>query len=426
MDASQLLYIFVFIFGYSLIIFEHNLKINKAASALLTGVTLWILYFYSDGHDFHHKVDMLKEHVTDIAQILFFLMGAMTIVELIAVHKGFDYVKQIITVKSSRSLFWILLFVSFWFSAVLDNLTTILLMVSLSRQMMKDHDLIRVVLAGLVFAVNVGGAWTPIGDITTTMLWIEGRINTGPIIHSLFLPSISSLILFGLLYTPVIPKTDISFSNEPDPKHPGAKRVLIVGVTGLLMVPVLKVLLHIPPFVGMLLVLSVLWIITDRLHHYEEKRHFLKVQHVLTKIDISCILFFLGILMAVDCLETSGILAQLSILAQEHIPNPYLFTMSIGLLSAVVDNVPLVAGMIRMFDPSIYPTDHIFWSLTAYCAGVGGSLLIIGSAPGVALMSLADISFGWYLRTVAWATALAYLFGWAAVFVQDYLIQRFA
>jgi Na+/H+ antiporter NhaD/arsenite permease-like protein len=424
MDNAHLLYLLIFICGYGLIIFEHAIKINKAAISLLTGVLMWMAYFYADGHDFHFKVDQLKEHVTDIAQILFFLIGAMTIVELMAVHKGFDYMKDLIKVKTARSLFWVLLLVSFWFSSVLDNLTTILLMVTLVKQMTKDHNLIKYILAGLVFAVNAGGAWTPIGDVTTTMLWIEGRVNTGPIIQSLFLPSFSSLILFGLLYAPRIGNQELVIPKFKDDKYPGAKRVLIIGLVGLLMVPVLKVILHIPPFVGMLLVLGVLWVVTDRIHQVEYNRHYLRVEHVLTKIDISCIMFFLGILLAVDCLESTQILKWMSGEAQQHIPNPYIFTMAIGVLSAIVDNVPLVAGMIRMFDPSVYPADHIFWSLTAYCAGVGGSLLIIGSAPGVAIMSLADVSFGWYLRTVSWATAVAYVFGWAFIFIQDYLTSN--
>jgi Na+/H+ antiporter NhaD/arsenite permease-like protein len=414
-----------FIVGYGLLIFEHQLKVNKSAIALITGTFMWVLYFQIDPASYADKYTHLFHHLSDISQVLLFLIGAMTIVELIASHQGFEAMKPLIMIESPRKLFWALSLIGFWMSSVLDNLTTILVLVSLLRQTVNDAKLRRILAAGLVFVVNVGGAWTPIGDITTTMLWISGMVNTVPLMASIGLPSILSLLVFASLYSITLPKTKVHFFPKKTTTAPrGSLPVLLMGVLGFIAVPILKITLDLPPFMGMMISLGVIWIVTDGIHRDREDSKHLKVEYILTKIDISCVLFFLGVLLAVAGLESAGILNWMAVKSQQTFSNPYSFTMVMGILSALVDNVPLVAGIINMYDSSVYPPDHLFWALNAYCAGVGGSLLIIGSAPGVALMSLKDVRFFWYLKRVSWAAFLAYFSGWASIYLLEQITKN--
>ncbi len=385
---------------------------------------MWLFYFeFYTGTDVD-KYSQLVSHLSDISQVMLFLIGAMTIVELIAEHRGFDPIRRLIMIPSPRKLFWVLSFLGFWMSSLLDNLTTILVLVTLIQQTVKDAKYRMILSAGLVFIVNVGGAWTPIGDITTTMLWIDGRINTAPLMLNLFVPSILSFFVFTSLYSLTIPKKDIHLhpmtkSNAPD----GSKMVLCLGIMGFIAVPILKLALDLPPFMGVLISLGVLWIATDIFHKDIEERKNLKVEFILTKIDISCIMFFLGVLLAVACLESAGTLHQLAVFTEKFFHNVYLFSLSLGAISALLDNVPLVAATIKMFDTNEYPPDHVFWFLNAFCAGVGGSLLIIGSAPGVALMSLNNIRFSWYFKRVSGIALISYIFGWGSIYIWNQFIN---
>ena len=417
----------IFAIGYSLLVFEHHLKINKSAIALVTGTFMWLYYFEFNATGDAIKYTQLITHLSDISQVLLFLIGAMTIVELIAEHRGFDVIRPLIMISSPRKLFWVLSILGFWMSSLLDNLTTILVLVSLIQQTIKDHKVRMVLAAGLVFVVNVGGAWTPIGDITTTMLWIEGRVNTLPLMLNLGVPSLLSFLVFTTLYSYSLPNEKVFLFPISQREAPaGSLMVLTLGVIGFISVPFLKLTLDMPPFMGMLISLGVLWLATDIFHKDLEGRKNLKVEYILTKIDISCIMFFLGVLLAVACLESSGALHEVAAGAQSFFHNAYYFTFSLGILSALIDNVPLVAGVIKMFDPSTYPPDHVFWFLNAFCAGVGGSLLIIGSAPGVALMSVNDIKFLWYFKKVTWIAFISYIVGWAGIYTWGQCLQYFS
>lgn len=416
-----------FSIGYGLLIFEHRLKINKSAIALVTGTFMWLYYFEFSSVSDTVKYNQLISHLSDISQVLLFLIGAMTIVELIAKHQGFNTIRHLIMIQSPRKLFWVLSLLGFWMSSLLDNLTTILVLVSLIQQTIKDKKFRMLLSAGLVFVVNVGGTWTPIGDITTTMLWIEGRINTLPLMANLSIPSILSFFIFTSIYSRTLPNEKIHLFPVSQKEAPaGSLMVLFLGVIGFISVPFLKLILDMPPFMGMMISLGVLWIATDIFHKDLEERKKLKVEYVLTKIDISCIMFFLGILLAVSSLESAGVLHALAEKGQNFFPSAYYFNFSLGVLSAIVDNVPLVAGVMKMFDKATYPADDVFWFLNAYCAGVGGSLLIIGSAPGVALMSVNDIKFTWYLKKVSGIAFISYIAGWGSIYAWDTLLQYFS
>lgn len=414
----QTILILIFCVGYSCIIFEHVFGVHKSAFALLTGVLMWLCYMHFAPGPTSEKLKALSHHLSDITEVLLFLIGAMTIVELIVVNRGFDVVRRTIAISSPRKLFWVLAGMSFWTSSVLDNLTSILVMVSLLRQTVQDKKVVTLLSAGLIFVVNVGGAWTPIGDITTTMLWIDGRVNTLPLALGIGVPSMVSCLVFVALYAKTIPVLPITLSPVEEGAAPKqARTVLALGVSGLLAVPLFKVGLGIPPYLGMMLSLSAIWLLTDLLQGKNEEKRELKIESILTRIDISCVLFFLGILLAVSCLEVSGLLNQAAVFSKEWLSDPYLFSMSLGLLSAVVDNVPLVAAVIKMFDLNPYPADHLFWLLNAFCAGVGGSLLIVGSAPGVALMTLQQIPFFWYIRKVSGIALISYVTGWGMIYL---------
>lgn len=412
----------IFVLGYAAIAFEDHLKVNKTAVALITGVLCWLIYILFSFNKLEINEALLL-HLGDISSILFFLLGAMTIVELIDAHDGFEIITDLITQVNKRKLIWIIGFITFFLSSVLDNLTTTIVMVSLLRKLIRKQE-DRLLFVGIVIiAANAGGAWTPIGDVTTTMLWIGGQISTANIMLKLFLPSLVCLI---------VPLAAVSFQLKGDVERAVAepssssyvlpksqqKIVLFLGVLVLVLVPVFKTYTHLPPFMGMLLGLGMLWIITEFVHRgisHEEKDH-LTLVNALHKIDISSVLFFLGILMAIAALETSGLLAAMALWLSETIGNLTVIVMSIGLLSAVVDNVPLVAASQGMYDLAQYPMDNYIWEFLAFCAGTGGSILIIGSAAGVAAMGMEKIDFFWYVKKISGLALLGYLAG-SAVYV---------
>jgi len=419
----------IFIAGYILIAFEHAVKINKAASAILTGVLCWAAYAIF-GSDPHSIPEELSVHVSGLAGILFFLMGAMTIVELIDAHDGFDVITSRINTSNKRMLLYIICFITFFLSAVLDNLTTAIVMVSLLRKLIDDRE-DRLLFTGMVvIAANAGGAWSPIGDVTTTMLWIGGQITPLNIILKLFLPSLVCLLV-PLLVVSVRMKGDIIRPAAPL-KTSGhvtsvSERniVFLSGLGALLFVPVFKAITGLPPFMGVLFGLGVLWIITEFIHgnKEEEEKDSLSVVRALQKIDVPSILFFLGILVAVAALESTGILGQLAQGMTDRIGNLNIIIPVTGLLSAIIDNVPLVAASMGMYDISMYPPDSYLWEFLAYCSGTGGSILIIGSAAGVAAMGMEKISFTWYLRKIAWLALAGYAAGAAFYMFSAYFFH---
>lgn len=413
----------IFILGYAAIAFEHPLKINKAASALLTGVLCWTAYvLYSS--DKAAVSDSLTHHLGNLSGILFFLMGAMTIVELIDAHDGFEVITSRITTTDKRKLLWIISIITFFLSAVLDNLTTAIVMVSLCRKLIGGRNDRMFFTGMIVIAANAGGAWSPIGDVTTTMLWIGGQITSWNIILKLFIPSLICLLaplaaISFIMKGKTVREADAVSSVKTIPSTPFERNlVFFSGVGALIFVPVFKTITHLPPYMGILFGLGILWIITELIHHEkdEEDKDALSVVHALRKIDVPSILFFLGILVAISALESTHILEHLAQVMDEKIGNQSIIVICIGLLSAVVDNVPLVAATMGMYELQTFPTDNYIWEFIAYCAGTGGSILIIGSAAGVAVMGMEKINFFWYLKKIGWLAALGYFAG-AAMYV---------
>ncbi len=419
----------LFIAGYAAIAFEHPLKVNKTASALLTGVLCWVVYIM--GTENKELVSQqLYEHIGQISGILFFLLGAMTIVELIDAHDGFEVITAKITTRDKRTLLWIIGFVTFFLSAVLDNLTTTIVMVSLLRKLIKEKYT-RMFYAGMVvIAANAGGAWTPIGDVTTTMLWIGGQITTGNIMVKLILPSLACLVL-PLIFLSFRIKGKIENVAIPETKQPNQtshferRLILGLGIGALVFVPVFKTITHLPPFLGILFGLGILWVVTEVIHQNknEEDKDVYSVVHALRKADVPSVLFFLGILVAIAALESTHLLANLATYMDKTIGNINVIVISIGLLSAIIDNVPLVAATMGMYDLQTFPTDHYFWEFIAYCAGTGGSCLIIGSAAGVAAMGMEKIDFFWYVKKIAGLALLGYFAGAFIYMLQHYLIH---
>lgn len=429
----------VFVFGYACIAFESGLKVNKAAIALLMCVACWTLFMidplsyvmsadpsYAGGTAglLSHVSGTLTHHLGATAETLFFLMGAMTIVEIVDSHGGFNFVRDLLKTKSKRTLLWRVAFMTFFLSAILDNLTTSIVMIMVLRKLVHDRN-DRIIYASLVIlAANSGGAFSPIGDVTTIMLWIGNKITTAGVIKEVFVPSLVSMMV------PLIIMQYSLKGELPEPQQKDSavvadefnelqRRILFtLGVGGLVFVPVFRYLTNLPPFMGILLVLGILWTVTEvfyRKAHLDEHSFSKRVSHLLAKIDMSTILFFLGILMAVACLEEVGVLTSLGKgLDAFSQGNHYLVTGIIGVISSIVDNVPLVAGCMGMYATAAVgdmAVDGIFWQLLAYCAGVGGSILIIGSAAGVVVMGLERITFGWYLKHVTWVAFIGYLAG---------------
>jgi len=436
--------ILVFVLGYAAIALEHPIKINKTASALLTAVIAWTLLVmlpmpvgientsafaaYLSGlgeaglgslqeHFSHFVGHELSHHLGSISEILFFLLGAMTIVELVDAHQGFRIITDRITTKNTVKLLWIVSIITFFLSSVLDNLTTSIVMVSLLRKLIQEAEQRKFFAGMVIIAANAGGAWTPIGDVTTTMLWIGGQISTGAIMSSVFLPSLVCLIVpLGVLSFSL--RGEIKgFDQDPNQQDLGTVKgsllMLILGVGSLLFVPVYKTVTHHPPYLGILLGLGLLWLVSELIHgdKDEEERKPYTAVHALSKVDTSSVLFFLGILLAISALQTANILSAAATWLDQTVGDLRIIVYLIGMLSAVIDNVPLVAASQGMYDMATYPMDHWMWEFMAYCAGVGGSGLIIGSAAGVAVMGMEKIDFGWYLRKISLWAILGYTAG---------------
>ena len=421
--AMQLI-ILVFAVGYFAIIFEYSVRINKTASSLLMAVLCWLFVFICSGHEISHDVAVLGEHVNNVSQIIYFLLGAMTLVELVDCHRGFKVITDVIETNSKRKMLWLIGFVTFFLSAILDNLTTTIVMVSLLRKLVPDREDRLMLGATIVIAANAGGAWTPIGDVTTTMLWINGNLSTVEVMKALFAPSMAALIVALSMFSfSVKGKFPKSQKKEAETSEPGGKLIFYCGVGALIFVPIFKSLTGLPPFMGMLIALGMLWLITDLMHHPYKGREHLRVPQILTRIDISGVLFFLGILLCIGALESVGILSGLANFLDVYVHNLPLIATIIGLISAVVDNVPLVAATMGMYDLQTYPMDSSLWQLIAYCAGTGGSILIIGSAAGVALMGLEKIDFLWYFKKVSWVALISYLSGVVVYMIQSQILS---
>jgi Na+/H+ antiporter NhaD/arsenite permease-like protein len=412
---SYILLIVIFALGYTAIIFEHILKINKSAVAIFMAVACWSVFFLGSPYSWSENIAHFNVDVSGVAQIIFFLLGAMTIVELIDSHHGFKIVTDAIRTTSKRKILWLIAIAAFFLSSILDNLTTTILMVSLLRKMIPDAKERLLLCCFVVVAANAGGAWTPIGDVTTTMLWIGGQLTSLAVMKALCTPSALS-VLVPLVYFSFRMKGRISTAPEEKKvvEEPGARLVFILGVLGLVCVPIFKAVTGLPPFMGILISLSILWLVTDGLHHKHEQRRHLRVPHVLTKVDISGVLFFLGILLCVGSLQSAGLLKDLATWLSGQVESLAVLATFIGLFSAVVDNVPLVAATMGMYPLDVFPPDHTLWHMIAYAAGTGGSILIIGSSSGVALMGMEKIDFMTYMKKVSIPVLIGYLLGMAA------------
>jgi Na+/H+ antiporter NhaD/arsenite permease-like protein len=423
------LIIIIFIIGYLAIASEHFIKINKASTALVTGVLCWVVYIMATP-DKEAVSEQLTGHLGELSGILFFLMGAMTIVELIDVHNGFDVITKRITQTSKRKLLWTVSLITFFLSPALDNLTTTIVMVSLVRKLLQSPE-DRILFCGMiVIAANAGGAWSPIGDVTTTMLWIGNQITASNIIIQLFIPSLVCMLLpliilsFQLKGSAERPSNDTNGNDQlvaERTKH----IILFSGIAILLLVPVFKTVTHLPPYMGILFGLGILWILTEILHGDKdgEEKQILSVAHALRMIDTPSILFFLGILISIAALQVTGILAETAIWMDAHLKNLNTIVLSFGLLSSVIDNVPLVAASQAMYSLDKFPTDHYFWELLSYCTGTGGSVLIIGSAAGVAAMGMEKISFFWYLKRFSLLALLGYFAGAGVFILQEFILK---
>jgi Na+/H+ antiporter NhaD/arsenite permease-like protein len=422
--------ILVFAIGYLAIATEHVIKINKTASALLIAVICWVLLIFGRDTIFttispDHSIDFITEslltQVGEISEILFFLLGAMTIVELIDAHKGFSIITDRINISSRIKLLWALCFITFFLSAALDNLTTAIVMATLLKKMIKNKEDLWLFAGMIIISANAGGAWSPIGDVTTIMLWIGGQVTAANIVTEIFLPSLVCMIvplivlsfkLKGDLIQETVDKDTVETKNGTANNF--EKRLIFyVGIGALLFVPIFKTVTHLPPFMGILFGLSIIWITTEILHRNKNEEHkkSLSIAGIIERIDTPSILFFLGILMAVAALQIGGHLLQLSTMLDKTFDNIYVINTLIGVFSSIIDNVPIVAGAMGMYSLEVYPADSVFWELLAFCAGTGGSILIIGSAAGVAIMGIFKIDFIWYLKRISVLAILGYAAG---------------
>lgn len=441
MTTLTIAIVVVFVFGYLCIALESFTKVNKAAVALLMFVACWTLFMVDPGSYVSGAVgenvasavsEVMERHLGSTATTLFFLMGAMTIVEVVDQNGGFNFVRGIIASKSKRALLWRIAFITFFLSAILDNMTTAIVMVMILRKLVADHS-DRIIYASLVIiAANAGGAFSPIGDVTTIMLWNKSLITAGGVIKELFLPSVVSMVVSAYFLSLSL-KGELSAGGmgesvavQGDFSEGQRKAVFFIGVGGLIFVPIFKSITHLPPFVGILLVLGVLWTVTEvfyrRLGDGADESAQKRILHILSRIDMGTILFFLGILMAVACLEVIGVLAMAGEwLNTTFDGNHYLVTGIIGVMSSIIDNVPLVAGCMGMYpmaEVGDMAQNGIFWQLLAYCAGVGGSMLIIGSAAGVVVMGLEKITFVWYMKRITLVAFVGYLAGIVAYWLE--------
>lgn len=406
-----------FLVGYTFIALEHRIKVDKAATALFLGILLWLFLAFSD-IGVSETIPRLKEHFEEIAEILFFLLGAMTIVELIDTHDGFAIIHEKINTKKKTKLLWILSVLTFFLSAVLDNLTTTIVMIAIVKKFMDKKEDLWTFAGFIIIAANAGGAWSPIGDITTIMLWNGGQISSNAVISDVFLPSLACLLVPLMIASlrfrgAIVRDIRTEVGNNKKISANESNFILVLGITLLLLVPVFKAVTHLPPFMGMLFSLSMFWLITEIIHRKKimsEKRYF-SVAATVQRIDTSSILFFLGILLAVAALQTNGSLDVVGNALGNTFKDFYIINGLLGLLSSIIDNVPLVAGAMGMYSMDLYPRDHVFWTFLAYCAGTGGSILIIGSAAGIAAMGILKIDFLWYLKKIVWLALIGYLSG---------------
>ncbi len=434
--------IVLFVLGYLGIALEHVFNINKATFALMMAGLLWGTYALL-GHDPNLQSDMV-EALGDTCEIIVFLIGAMTIVELIDRYGGFN-----IKAKSKRGLMWVFAFVAFFLSSILDNMTTTIIMVMMLRRMFSDQKERWMFASVIVLSANAGGAWSPIGDITTIMLWMKNYVSSVDLIVNLLLPSLVSVIIPTLIATRFVSAGPVEALNESDRRvgyelarhhHKLSVTILILGVAGLLFVPVFKAVTHLPPYMGILLSLGILWLITELIvYHYRlDGKIEGRISQVVKNIDMSTILFFLGILLAVGALQQAGILANLATWLNDTFHEVYLINGIIGVLSSIVDNVPLVAACMNMYpvatpemisaaaDPAymaLFVEDGLFWHLLTFCAGVGGSLLIIGSAAGVVAMGIEKIEFMWYVKRISWMALLGYVAGIACIWLETLFLN---
>lgn len=417
--------VIIFVIAYAAIAMEHPIKINKSASALLGASLLWTVYALTT-NDQILVGHQLSESLASTAQIVFFLIGAMTIVEVIDAHNGFEVITSRIKTTKLSSLMWLVGFVTFFLSAILDNLTTTIVMVSLMKKLLDKQEDRLLFAAMIVISANAGGAWSPIGDVTTTMLWIGGQITALAIIKGLIIPSLVNLIVpltvvaYTLRAKAIIAPIKQESTNLLQTSDFERNVMFFMGLGVLVLVPAFKAITHLPPFMGILFGLGFLWVVGDLVHRNkddEEKQH-LTLAHALMRIDMSSIVFFIGILLAVATLEHSHILNAFASWLDQTIGRQDMIVTIIGLVSAIVDNVPLVAAAMGMYDIAQYPTDSFLWEFIAYCAGTGGSILIIGSAAGLAAMGLEKIQFGWYVKKISWLALLGYFAGIAAYIMQ--------
>jgi Na+/H+ antiporter NhaD/arsenite permease-like protein len=416
----------IFIIGYTFITIEHNINVNKTATALLTGVLCWSVYILFDHHHGHKLIGTeLSHHLSKIAEILFFLLGAMTIVELIDAYEGFRIITDKIKTRNQVYLLWIVSFITFFLSAALDNLTTSIVMVSVLKKIVNDHKKRKLYAGIVIIAANTGGAWSPIGDVTTTMLWIGEQVTAINIMKELFLPSLISMIV-PVIWISFFMKGDLTGDVKQEkienPLH--ANIMFWVGIGSLLFVPIFKTITHLPPYMGILFGLGFMWVVSEFLNAKkdEEIGRRYSVPHALSRIDTSSLLFFLGILLAISSLEGTKILEGLAKKMDSWLAgDKNIIMIVIGLASAVVDNVPLVAAAQGMYPLKEYITDNFLWELLAYCAGTGGSILIIGSAAGVAVMGMEKIDFFWYVKKISLAATIGYFAGAGIYFLQYYL-----
>ena len=442
MSTLTVLIVVIFCIGYLCIALESLTRINKAAIALLMCVCCWTLlmmgpasYYPEVGGSeiMHHISEVIEHHLGDAAGTLFFLMGAMTIVEIVDSNGGFNFVRDTMKTRSKRKLMWRMAFMTFFLSAILDNLTTSIVLIMVLRKLVQSREDRMIYAALVIISANSGGAFSPIGDVTTIMLWIKGVITTQGVLSEIFIPSLVSMVVpaFILQYQlqgkfdkeQNLPKADVSLFTKKQ-----RYTIFWLGVGGLCFVPVFKTITHLPPFMGILLVLGVLWTVTEIFHYNtgEDDTMAKRVSDLLSKIDLSTIMFFLGILMAVAVLQEVGVLTALGEgLNEAFAGNYYVINGIIGILSSIVDNVPLVAGCMGMYPvvaEGAMAVDGIFWQLLAYCAGVGGSMLIIGSAAGVVVMGLEKITFGWYMKKITWIAFVGYLAGILVYWLQRMLL----
>ena len=420
MVLAEISLVFLFLVGYSAILSESWIRVNKAAPALLMAIAAWAILFQTAG--WLEGKALLSVHLDAVSQVALFLLGAMVLVELIDVHQGFQLISDAVRAISGRKLICAIGVISFLLSAVLDNLTTAIVMVAFLRRLGLEREERWRLGALVVIGANAGGAWSPIGDVTTTMLWVQGKIYAWEIMQALFLPSLACFLaaLGWILYT--FP-TRLKAHKHPEIEgavDPMSRWILFAGMSALVLVPIIHALFGLPPFMGVFFSLALLWIATDLCHAAHPQKQHLRVHHILTQVDTSGVLFFIGILLGIDALDGAGLLGRLSGWLGQEIGSLSVIALLVGMISAIIDNIPLVAAGIGMYDA--LPINDPFWHLLAYCAGTGGSLLLLGSAAGIAFMQMEKVSFGWYCRRATPVAFISYLIGAAVYFLQTQII----